>query len=434
MNQKEFEQRLKNLSRSAIDALEKTFGKSLTSVKEFYEKLSSMTKEARADVVKTVGVATLAVVMGVSMAGCQETTPPTDTTQIESSADETEKGTILDETTISTETSAPDETTQENNGETTKNPDPEVTTENSSSFDITTTEPETTTPNETTGEETTNVENSGDTTIEPETTTPNETTTEPEDTTTEPETTSPEEPTTSEDLPADEDGYQYSQYFADIVHNAIVNGALSNQNEVYDIAELEPKIVFVEHGPSTKITGKKYPINIYVEFTVRNNQKLTAVFAYNIKSTAYYFIQRPSTFPTYKAYVDRIEKALRDSSTLIEANASSVSNVNNLTEKQSGTLAQIIDKDFVDVDINFVQPIIGGEGEGYFDVRGFGYDETGTSYSFTSSIYTGRPYYKWGDFMAAMQDGSLNPEYIFKVETTKSEVASVFEATSASEK
>ena len=119
MNQKEFEQRLKNLSRSAIDALEKTFGKSLTSVKEFYEKLSSMTKEARADVVKTVGVATLAVVMGVSMAGCQETTPPTDTTQIESSADETEKGTILDETTIGTETIAPDETTQENTGETT---------------------------------------------------------------------------------------------------------------------------------------------------------------------------------------------------------------------------------------------------------------------------------------------------------------------------
>ncbi len=233
--------------------------------------------------------------------------------------------------------------------------------------------------------------------IKPEETTKPSATTKPEETTPKPEEiTPPEEPEPPvvlppEDLPADEDGYQYPDIFADKVMEQIQGGKFQGKYFYNEIKDQRPEIVFVERGDEKGIDGLIRPgVVIYAKYKLKhgeiNNVYIRMVF--EITGSDAIKLGWENEYHSYAEYIDAVVKALENKCIYTTACVSEISDSQDYLNSIIGDgFAEFIDERFVDVQINCVQEMYDKEIGWYYGLYGFGYDADDKSYSFNIDVY-----------------------------------------------
>ena len=190
------------------------------------------------------------------------------------------------------------------------------------------------------------------------------------------------------------------------------------------------EIIFMEVGERS---AENYaPIYVYCAFPIENNQKVYAKFEFKGKLSIYRELIKPENYVTYAQYATKMAEAVWEGA-YVNAWEADATNFHEMTESQTTKLAAIIDDKFVDVDVNFVATMQHKDYSWCFSISGFGYDEEGKAYSFTSNIGLTMQYGFWKDFIVAVDNEILKKENMPGIETQKKRIDSVFTAESQME-
>ena len=404
--------KLAELGESARKKVDYFFEGATNTAHEFVDKFKSMSNKTRLKVVKSVGAGIMSVLILAGFTGCMDelgniigqehsgTTPP-----------KTNVTTVFNETTKPEETIKPEETTKK----------PEVTT----------TPPVVTTPPEVT-------------TTPPVVTTPPEVTTTPPVVTTPPEvtTTPPEETTTpggvvipDEDLPADEDGYQYPEFFANLVRQTILDKKLFYEihdgiNYRYLVENKTPEIVFVERGES--VNGELNPIIIYAQFPVDedNENSITVRMSFTTGTKDYAYLKFPELYSSYAEYVEAMQTALQNRAELANADISDLlMEQNEINAGLGENFAKFVEEKFVDASINCVRSYYSENGGSLIsEISGFAYDTEGKSYSYVVKLQCKSDLLLSDkQIIEGVEAGTLTRADFETFESTSKQISSVFE-------
>ena len=226
------------------------------------------------------------------------------------------------------------------------------------------------------------------------------------------ESTSPQETEVEtpalEDLPADEDGYKYPEYFLERITKSISKeNALSDEYYYNQILNQTPEIVFVERGTSSK--EEHCPIIVYAKYYVgdKGEKPLYTRFAFTIGSTNFLNLGKAKNFSSYSEYIAKIIEAMKAKSVFISAEVSEINDKQDAINAQIGeTFAKFIDEKFVDAEINFARSVWPAGEVGYRVISGFAYDEEGKSYNFNLEFEEGAGLYDTVDqIILRLQNG-----------------------------
>ena len=360
---------------------------------------------------KLAGAACLALLLAVGLVACNESDPP--------------KGNEGVVTTAGNEfeTTKPQETTKS----------PESTRPTDTIASATTTTSTATTASGTTTTSTTTSTSTTTTVI----TTTTVATTAPEATT--PPTDDPgagEEEEKNYDVPADEDGFAYSEWIGHKLVSLLTLGDTAEPLDDQDVSDFTPIVTFVEVGELKQISSSTYRslVNIYAKFKIDETHYSYTKFVCGIDGNDYEYLNKAENFETYAdfadAFAEAFTKAEDDGSWVLDIERFEVSRATDLdlmTEEQRAKLAPIIDERFVDVQVNFVD-IQDHLDWGYANIiNGFGYDAEGNSYSFETFIKPpAAKYGDWPNFLTAIKSETLNKESFTQLETESKRIDSVF--------
>ncbi|MBQ7391239.1 MAG: hypothetical protein IJV73_01010, partial [Clostridia bacterium] len=284
------------------------------------------------------------------------------------------------------------------------------------------------------------------TTTPPEvTTTPQEATTTPPEVTTTPQevtTTPPKETTTpggvvtpDEDLPADEDGYQYPEFFANLVRQTILDKKLFYEihdgiNYRYLVENKTPEIVFVERGES--VNGELNPIIIYAQFHVdeagQKNICVRMSFTTGTKDFAY--LKFPHLYSSYAEYVEAVQTALQNRAELANADISDLlMEQDEINAGLGENFAKFVGEKFVDASINCVR-FYSDSTDGHIvrEISGFAYDTEGKSHSYVVKLQCKSDLLLSDkQIIEGVEAGTLTRADFETFESTSKQISSVFE-------
>lgn len=383
--------------------MENFFKNATNRANEFVNQIKFMREKKRVKVVKSVGVALMSLFILAGGTGCNK--------EIEDILNEgtgNAQVTTIDTSDITTTFNMPEETSRVPE-ETTAKPPVQTTPEE------TTTKP----PVQTTPEETT--------------TTPPVVTTPPEETTTPPEeTTTPGDVvvTPGEDLPADEDGYAYPNYFANLVYTTV------NQKKLFGTEEDEyknairgqlPEIVFVERGESTKEEGN--PIVIYSRYCIdeAKSDYIYTRMSFKVDSYDYGMLRFPQLYSSYAEYIAAVQAALQKKAELINADVSYLREDQDAINNRLGVnYAKFLGDEFIDATINAVIDDNDPNRAGRY-VYGFVYDEEGKSYSYKWHYEYGKGIVAVDVIIDLVNQGKTKKEDFNLFEISYTPVAGVFQ-------
>jgi len=442
MNDNIFRKKFNELGIKVSKKLDELFDGATRNAKEFVQKFENMSSKTRLKAIRcTAGLMSLLVLSGFT--GCvsnngdiQNTQPDVtligDVGNITTSKDPVQGVQSTDPNVSETTGPSGNETTGPSGNETT-GPSGNETTGPSESETTGPSGSETTGPN---GNETTGP--SGNETTGPsgsETTGPsgNETTGPSGSETTGPsqgETTRPIEPTPEppeiEDLPGDEDGYKYPQFFADKCQEMVVlQGALSASKYYKQLMEEKPEILFVEKRDV--YTSGNEDINVYAKYSIGEREvPVYARFSFDINSMDFIYLGDSNLYSSYEEYVDKIVSSMESKAVLVSAGISEINEKQDEVNIVIGeNFAKFIDPSFVDAEINFVRSVSSAGENRYREIYGFGYDENGVSHSYKLEIaLVSGNYNGFEDIIYAINNGNI-PE-THRVESVVKPISSVF--------
>ena len=250
-------------------------------------------------------------------------------------------------------------------------------------------------------------------------------------------TTPPEETTTpggtvitpGEDLPADEDGYPYPTFFANLVKETIIEKGLfgaENGGKYSSVVKTQtPQIVFVERAENTK--EEKVPIAIYAKYKV-GNENIYVRMAYTIMSYDYTLLKAPKLYGSYGEYIDAVQKALESKAELANADISMLyEGQDNINNQIGEGFAKALGNNFVDASVNSIIKTKDENGASIYMVTGFAYDNEDRSYSYVMK-YNTKTTMTMSHVFLGLENGTLNRNNDFYVfEVTSTPVAGVFQ-------
>ena len=379
-----FRKKLNELGKNSSEKIEKYFAGATNNAHEFVEKFKSMSNKTRLKVVKSIGAGVMSFLILCGFTGClddlgnimdTQTTPITQVTSAEIH-DVTTPQTRPEETKRPQETTAPQQVTTPP-AETTKKPD------------------ETSTPGETT------TENSG-TVVTPK-----------------------------EDLPADEDGYQYPEYFYNLVNKTMANvGYVGNGTEYYSILKSQtPEIIFVERGISSN--DQPSPIIIYAKYCAEpnTNKYVYTRLSFTTGGNDYLRLDFFSLFNSYAEYIAAVQAALEKKAEVLNVDVSLAGEKQDaLNDKLGLNFARCLGANFVDACVNHTRKyrMSGVDGEIY-EISGFAYDKEGKSYSYVVKYQQNGAIITSDGVIECLQQGIYKVDQDFKMfEVTSKPVAGVF--------
>ena len=370
--------------------MENFFKNATNRANEFVNQFKFMREKKRVKVVKSVGVALMSLFILAGVTGCNK--------EIEDILNEgtgNAQVTTIDTSDITTTFNMPEETSRVPE-ETTAKPPVQTTPE-----ETTTTPPVVTTPPE-------------------ETTTPPEETTIPGDVVVTP----------GEDLPADEDGYAYPNYFANLVYTTV------NQKKLFGTEEDEyknairgqlPEIVFVERGENSN--AEPAPIVIYSRYCLneQTEEYIYTRMSFETGSNDYGRLGRPARYGSYAEYVSAVQAALQNKAELINAEVSEFyDNQDAINNRLGVNYAKFLGDQFIDATINAV--IDDKETSTVIKyVFGFAYDEEGKAYSYKLKYEYGKGIVAAAEIVDLVNQGKIKREEFKMFEISYTPVAGVFQ-------
>lgn len=401
-----FLKRIEALGSGAKKKIEKCLGSVIDSGHDFVEKFKSSTNKTRLKVIKQVGAGVLSVLLLCGFTGCVDENG--DISANATTVSRVDVTTIYNEPTtppVVTTPSTPAVTT----GPTTGTNPPEVTTPG-------TTEP-TTPPVEEPGTTTPGTTEPITPPVEvPGTTTPGET-----------EPSNPPAETETPNLPADEDGYEYPEYFENLANEMIrARGVFSSHRYEDELKATDAEVVFVGTGKSI---DSDTPIIIYTRHKLENGKTYYGRFAFSVASKDYRRLNWTYLYNSYEAYVSAMENALKNKQELVEAKLSLLEDQTDIINSGlTENFAKFVDEKFVDVEINFVRNVLPKNELAFSEISGFGYDEDGKSYSFVIELtFSGTYFPNIDKLIDDVNKGDRTREDMLKFESTVKAIDSVYQ-------
>ena len=312
----------------------------------------------------------------------------------------------------------------------TENTPGEVT---ASSEDVTTTRtPENTTtkPNETT---TPVVTPPGVTTPQIETTNkPVETTTPPIETT----TTPGDIVQVPEDLPADEDGYNYPEYFKNLVYETVRTKSLfPNEDYRQQLRSQKPEIVFVDlaeyskEEPNNVVIFCKYNVDPTANIDIYTRMSFTTT------GNDYAALKIASKYGSYAEYIAAVETALKKKAVFDYADVSVLYEKYNEVNSMIGEkFSKSLGENFVDASIHHIRGYYSNDlGCSVVEISGFAYDEVNKSYSFVLKCQTNYGSIVPASVVKFIEDGTLTVDDFKLYDVYSKPVAGVFQSPETAE-
>ena len=249
--------------------------------------------------------------------------------------------------------------------------------------------------------------------------------------------TNPDDPTPpveEVDLPGDEDGYAYPEFFRELVHEQAEKGVIADRFYKEFYAQVEPEIVYVDISQDAKLEGAG--VAVFAKFDMSElvgYDKVEYVsFLFDISSEDFNKLKTSTNFNTYGEYVQMLENSVKEKNELVSVKKSAVNNLDQVNANLNDRFVWFVDNKFVDVELFYCGDVSLLDKDPYREFYGFGYDEEGKSYAFVMEVDLQVGYYPTNsELIEDIKVGEVRKGWLDRFECTVKAIDSVFEKNNA---
>ena len=265
-----------------------------------------------------------------------------------------------------------------------------------------------------------------------------ETTNKPVETTTPPiETTTPGDIVqVPEDLPADKDGYNYPEYFKNLVYETVRTKSLFPNNDYrQQLRSQKPEIVFVDlaeyskEEPNNVVIFCKYNVDPAANFDIYTRMSFTTT------GNDYAALKNASNYGSYAEYIAAVETSLKKKAVFDYADISTIYSSHDVVNNMIGEkFAKSLGENFVDASVHHARGY-DSKDLGYYvvELNGFAYDAEGKSYSYVLKCQKNIGYIRGWEVVKFIEDGILTVDDFKLYDVYSKPVAGVFQSPETAE-